>query len=117
MIDLIFNALDDFFAGIAELISYVIDGIISIFDHVISYFKGLTLRKGKDIPFIANREQLADLIHNAPVKNLGIFEATYNEDTGEIDNARMLEADEISDEIIDLIGDEKLVVLSQLLTL
>jgi hypothetical protein len=112
MTDLIFDALCDFFEGIVDLISYVIEGVISLFDHVIDYFKGLKLRKGKDIPFIAKREALSEMIHNAPVKDLGIFEATYNEDTGEIENGRMLEADEISEDILDIIGDEKLVVLT-----
>lgn len=112
MFDFIIEAISDLFDFIGEVISVIIDGILSFFDAVVGYFKGLTLRKGRDIPFIANQEKLRDIIHQAPVKDVGIFEGTYNEDTDEIENYRMVEADELDSETKKILGDEKLVVLT-----
>lgn len=112
MLDFIFEQLEGFFDFIGEIIAFVFDGIITLYEHVTSYFRGLKLRKGRDIPFIADEKKIADLIHNAPVKDCGIFEATFNEDTQEIENYRLLEADEIDDSLRAVLGNEKLVVLS-----
>lgn len=112
MFDLIFDAIDTLFDVIGELVAIVIEGILSLVDHVINYFKGLRLRKGKDIPFIADEKKIADLIHKAPEKNVGIFEATFNEDTNEIENYRAIEADEMDPQVQKVLGNEKLVVLS-----
>lgn len=112
MFDLIFDAIDTLFDVIGELVAIVIEGILSLVDHVINYFKGLRLRKGKDIPFIADEKKIADLIHKAPEKNVGIFEATFNEDTNEIENYRAIEADEMDPQMQKVLGNEKLVVLS-----
>ena len=89
-----------------------IDGVLSLTTHVVDYFKGLMLRKGKDVPFIADTHKIADLIHQAPQKNVGIFEGTYNEDTNEIENYRALEADEMDPQLKSVLENEKLVVLN-----
>lgn len=99
---------------IVDLVKLVIHGIASLLLHVVDYFKGLKLRQGRDIPFIADETKLkiADKIHNAPVKNVHIFEATYNEDTEEIENYRSIAADEIDPELKAVLGKEELVVLN-----
>lgn len=99
---------------IINLVKWVIQSIVSLLTHVVDYFKGLKLRKGRDIPFIADETKLniADRIHNAPVKNVHIFEATYNEDTEEIENYRFIAADEMDSELKDVLGNEPLVVLN-----
>lgn len=112
MFDYIIDAISDLFDLIGEVISFVVDGILSFFSLVVDYFKGLSLRKGHDIPFIADANKLANIIHQAPVKDVGIFEGTYNEDTDEIENYRMVEADELDSETKKILGDEKLVVLT-----
>ena len=114
MLDLIFEALDSFFEFVGEIISWIIDGIISLIEHVVDYFKGLKLRKGRDIPFIAdeNHQKIRQLIKQAPQKNVGIFETTYNEDTDEIENYRSIEADELGEDIKDILQNEPLVVLT-----
>ena len=112
MFDYIIDAISDLFDLIGEVISYIIDGVLSLWNHVTAYFKGLKLRKGRDIPFIANQEKLKDIIHQAPVKNVGIFEGTYNEDTDKIENYRMVEADELDPQLKNVLGKEKLVVLN-----
>lgn len=112
MFDFIFDAIGCLFDAIGELVAWVIDGAISLISHVVDYFKGLKLRKGKDVPFIADENKIADLIHKAPQRNVGIFEATYNEDTNEIENYRALEADEMDSQLKSVLGNEKLVVLN-----
>lgn len=112
MFDFIFDAIEALFDSIGGIVAKVINGLLSLLDHVVSYFKGLRLRKGKDIPFIADENKIADLIHKAPEKNVGIFEATYNEDTNEIENYRAIEADEMDSQLKSVLGKEKLVVLS-----
>lgn len=112
MFDYILDAIGTLFDMIGDLIAWVIDGILSFKDYIVDYFKGLRLRKGRDIPFIADENKIAELIHKAPVKDVGIFEATYNEDTNEIENYRALEADEMDSQLKSVLGNEKLVVLS-----
>ena len=112
MFDFIFDAIGALFDMIGDLVALVIDGIMSLAEFVVDYFKGLRLRQGRDIPFIADEKKIADLIHKAPEKNVGIFEATYNEDTGEIENYRAIEADAMDSQLKSVLGDEKLVVLS-----
>ena len=114
MLELIFDALDSFFEFVGEIISWLIEGFINLVDHVVDYFKGLMLRKGRDIPFIAdeNHQKIRQLIKQAPQKKVGIFEATYNEDTDEIENYRSIEADGLDNDIKDILQNEPLVVLS-----
>ncbi|MCR5568052.1 MAG: hypothetical protein K6G31_02130 [Paludibacteraceae bacterium] len=110
------SGLDQSIESLVKLVKNVelenIDGVLSLTTHVVDYFKGLMLRKGKDVPFIADIHKIADLIHQAPQKNVGIFEATYNEDTNEIENYRALEADEMDPQLKSILGNEKLVVLN-----
>lgn len=112
MLDFIFNAIGSLFEIIGEIAAWVIEGVLSLTKYVIDYFKGLKLRKNKDIPFIADENKIADIIHKAPEKNVGIFEATYNEDTNEIENYRAIEADEMDSQLRSVFDNEKLVVLS-----
>lgn len=114
MLDLIFDAIGAFVDFIGKIISTFINGIMSLQEHVVDYFRGLRLRKGHDTPFVgdAKKQQLKDMLHKAPVKNVSIFEATYNEDTDEISNYRFLEADEIDNDIRSILENETLVVLS-----
>lgn len=114
MLDLIFDAIGAFVDFIGKIISTFINGIMSLQEHVVDYFRGLRLRKGIETVFLgnANKQQFKDLLRKAPVKKVGLFEATYNEDTDEIGNYRFLEADEMDDKIRSVLGNETLVVLS-----
>jgi hypothetical protein len=114
MWDFIFDALETLFDWIGEIVSIIIEGVISMFDHVVQYFKGLRLRRHRDTPFIANEnsQRFREMLHQAPVKNVGIFEGTYNEDTDEIENYRSLEADSLDPQIKQALGNEPLVVLN-----
>ena len=114
MWDFIFDALETLFDWIGEIVSIIIDGVIEMFTHVVSYFKGLRLRRNRDVPFIANENspKFRQMLHQAPVKNVGIFEGTYNEDTDEVENYRSLEADRLDPTIKQALGNEPLVVLN-----
>lgn len=111
MFEFIFDAIDSLIDKIGRLVSWVINGILSLKKYVVDYFRGLKLRKGRDVPFIADSNKIANLIHQAPQKEVGIFEATYNEDTDEIENYRALEADKMDSNLKNVLGNEKLVVL------
>lgn len=112
MFDYIFDAIGSLFEKIGDLIADFIDGILTLAEYVVDYFKGLKLRPDRDIPFIADEVQLADLIHRAPVKKVGIFEGVYNEDTNEIEHYRAIEADMMDSSLKKVLGNEPLVVLS-----
>ena len=112
--DFIFDAIGALFSFIGEIIATIIDGAISFFNHIVGWFKGLKLKKGRDVPFIAdaNKEKFKELIHKAPTKNVGIFEGVYNEDTEEITEYRYLDAEEIDDATRDTLDGEDVVVLN-----
>lgn len=112
MISLIISALS--IALISAVTTLIIEGILYLATYVVDYFKGLRLRKGRDIPFIANKnhKQIREMINKAPKKNVGIFEGTYNEETDEIENLRDIEADQLGDDVKDVLENEPLVVLS-----
>lgn len=112
MFDFIFDAIGSLFDMIGDLVAWIIDGIFSFAEYVVDYFKGLKLRKGRDVPFIADENKIADLIHKAPTKNVGIFEGVFNEDTNEIEHYRAIEADEMDSSLKTVLGNEKLVVLN-----
>lgn len=113
MIDFLFDALEDFFDFIGEIVSTIINGVISFFQHIVGWFKGLNLKKGRDVPFVADAqsEKFKQMLKQAPKKDVGIFEGVYNEDTNEITHYKYLEGDEIDAKTQDLLGDEELVVL------
>lgn len=76
--------------------------LLSLAD-VTFYFKSLKLRKGKDVPFIAQTVK-----ENRKLYLL----ATYDEEENEVKNYRLISPDKIDDKIAEMIGEELLVVLS-----
>lgn len=97
MLDLIFGAIGSLLSFIGEIVATIIDGIISFAKHVVGWFRGLQLRRGRDIPFIAdgNSEQFKEMLDHAPEMNVGIFEGVFDEETGEITDYQYLEADQV----------------------
>lgn len=78
---------------------------------IVSYFKGLKLRKGHDIPFISNLHKV-EFRDYQPSLNHAFMVATYNEDTNDVENYKLIETNSVELELLNIIGDEKLVVLS-----
>lgn len=91
----------------------LIDELVSNFDaenviklslsDVVNYFKSLSLKKGKDIPFIA--------VASKDEVKLYLL-ASYNEETDEVENYKLIAPESIDDKLINVIGNEALVVLS-----
>ena len=108
----IVNAFKSFLQRVKNFFRKIINGILNFMRDVASYFKGLRLRQGQHVPFIANREKFKEMLHNAPVKNVGIFTAVYNEETDEIENVQDLQADALDAQTKQVMGNEELVVLS-----
>ena len=80
----IFNALVDWICNVLDWFIEKVKGLVNLAKHVVAYFRGLKLRKGRDVPFIAKSDALKDAIHNAREVHVGgIFEGTLNEDTDE----------------------------------
>ena len=81
---------------------------------IVDYFKSLKLRKGHDIPFVANAKhpKIQEMLNDQSERPFALFVATYNEDTDNIENYRSIEANELDDEIKNIFGDEPLVVLT-----
>lgn len=70
---------------------------------VVNYFKGLRLKKGVDIPFIASTTKNG---------KKAFLLAVYNEEGNEITNGKLLSPESIDDKLCETIGNETFVVLS-----
>lgn len=109
----IFNALVDLVCNVLDWLIEQVQGLVNLAKHVVAYFRGLKLRKGHDVPFIAKSDKLKEAIHNAREVHVGgIFEGTLNEDTDEIENLREVYGDGLSKDIKDAMKSDPLIVLS-----
>lgn len=97
---------------IKHIYTKIINRIINFFNDVVTWFKSLRLRQGRDVPFLADPEKFRDLLHKAPVKPVGIFKGVYNEETNEITYNEYLQADEMDEQTRNILDQEALVVLS-----
>lgn len=99
MIVEIFNgigyALQRLFDTIKNIVVTIIQGVISFVRDVVNYFKQLALNPETQTPFIVEGSKLKEMIHNAPVVDVGIFQGVYNEETEEIENYREISAEEL----------------------
>jgi hypothetical protein len=110
IIDAIIGAI----SRIVDFIVAIVEGILNFALHVVSYFKNLRLSKEKQTPFVLNAmdPQFKEMLKRAPVKNVGIFEGVYNEQTDQIEHGRYLEADALDSATREVLENEKLVVLN-----
>ena len=112
-----------------------------VFTDVVAYFKGLSLIKGQDTPFVAkaNAEELKPTIEaitkieeeGTPSKENGepsleenpvytskdfndttLFLGTGNEKNGEVENVKIIIAESFDEKTKDVLGNESLVVLN-----
>ena len=110
----IIDAIIDAISRIADFIVAIVEGILNFALHVVSYFKNLRLSKEKQTPFVLNATdpQFKEMLKRAPVKNVGIFEGVYNEQTDQIEHGRYLEADALDSATREVLEKDPLVVLS-----
>ena len=114
MANQILNVIIQAFQWLKSFVKKVINGVLNFVKNVVGWFKKLNLNPNTQTPFIANanKPELKEMLNNAPVKNVGIFEGVYNEETDEIEHAQLLEADAVDQQIYQTLGNEPLVVLN-----
>ena len=101
-------------AHIKNLVKRFIDGCLQFFKDVVNWFKSLKLNQKEDIPFIANAnsKEFKQMLKQAPVKNVGIFQGVYNQETDEITHHEYIEADSVDEQTYETLKGEPIVVLS-----
>lgn len=106
------EAFRAFMEKVKGIIEKIITTIINFKNQVVDWFKNLQLKKGRDIPFISNKQEFRELLQNAPVVDVGLFEGVYDEKTDEITKLRYIGAEEYDEKTESVLGDEDLVVLT-----
>jgi hypothetical protein len=108
----IINAFKAFFEKVKGIIKSIIAKIVNFAEQIKKWFKNLSLIKGRHIPFLTKKNEFREMLKKAPVKNIGIFEGVYDEQTDEITEVRYIAADAIDEETRNVMGNQELVVLS-----
>lgn len=111
----IWEGIKTFISYAANLIRKVINGVLNFLKNIVAYFKNMPwLQRGRHTPFIAdtNNPQFKAMLKQAPVKNAGIFEAVYDEQTDEVEEGQLVEADALDTRTRETLGNEPLVVLN-----
>lgn len=108
----VWQAVKGFFVSFWKAIKRLFEAIVNFFEHIVNYFKNLALNKNKHKPFVADLEKLKDEIRNAPIRDCGIFEGVYNEETDEIEHTRIIETDELDAKTRSILNGDPLVVLN-----
>lgn len=89
-----------------------------MFDDVVSFFKSHNLNQNKHVPFIANGdcEDFRKMLHAPYPKSKegynSIFIGIYDDECKRIIDNRLLHCKSVDPKILEILGDEKLVVLS-----
>ena len=83
---------------------------------VVAYFRGFQLKKGVDVPFIANAEapQVRDILKNVsyPATGTTFILGSLNENTNNIENCRLIVAKEVGKDVVEAMGQDPLIALS-----
>lgn len=92
----------------------ILNGILNFFDNILSFFIGGYLKRGRDIPFVAdaNSDIMREAFGSGSTKNVGIFQGVFNDETNEITKCEYIEADNMDNQARNLISDKSLVVLT-----
>jgi hypothetical protein len=88
-------ALQKLFDKIKQIVVTIIKGVLQFVRDVVNWFKKLRLDPEEHTPFVVEAEKLKEMIHNAPVVDVGIFEGVYNEETEEIEHYREISAESL----------------------
>ncbi len=109
ILNFIKTALRSFISFVKRLATKLIHGVLKFKEHIVSWFKGRSLEKGKHSPFLIKGETLRDLVKTAPVHKLDedifsknsnntVAQAVYDTETDEITDLQILGADELDSE-------------------
>ena len=80
-------------------------------DDVVSYFKGKSLVKDRDIPFIATVEGFKTIV-SLPNKDNGFILGIYNDSTDVISDIKLIYAKSVDENFKTAVGNKKLIVLT-----
>ncbi len=108
----IIEAFKAFMEKVKGIVEKIITKIINFKNQVVDWFRNLPLIKGRHIPFITNKQEFKEMLKNAPVVEVGIFEGVYDEQTDEITDLRYIGAEEYDEKTESLLENEDLVVLA-----
>lgn len=110
----IIEKLKQLWNKIKNFFKRVINGVLNLARDIVGWFEKRRLKQGKHIPIVGNAHTgvIKQMIKTAPVKNAGIFQATYDTEEDEITNAELIEADSLDNNTRELLGSEEIVVLS-----
>lgn len=113
MLDLIFGAIGSFLSFIGRIVSTIIDGAISFAKHVVGWFRGLSLQRDRDIPFVvdANSDQFQELLDKAPELDAGIFEGVYDTETHTIKDYQYIEAEDLDERTAEIFEEHGPIVI------
>lgn len=108
----IIEAFKAFMEKVKGIVEKIITKIINFKNQVVDWFRNLPLIKGRHLPFITNKQEFKEMLKNAPVVEVGIFEGVYDEQTDEITDLRYIGAEEYDEKTESLLENEDLVVLA-----
>lgn len=94
-----------------EISVKTIEGKVN-FQDIVAWFKSLPLDNNKHVPFIAKADQFKDMLNYKPKKNATLFIGVFDEEKNEIIHAQIIEADSFDDKILEVLGNEPIVVLN-----
>lgn len=107
----IYEAIKGFLSLVKGVVKTIVKSIVDFAKDVVGYFRNLELKHGRDIPFITRDKVFKEMLKDAPVKNVGIFTATYNTETEQIENLQYVAADQADSRIDEILENESIVVL------
>lgn len=112
MFDWLKKLFSEVLTWLNNILKKIINGVINFTHEVVDYFKKLLLDPKKHTPFIANMNSFKEILKNAPVKNVGLFQGVYNQQTDKFENLQQIEADGLDQKTKDVLGKEDLVILN-----
>lgn len=112
LLEIVWDGICDFIGSCINFIIDVIDGIFNFFDNVVGWFREQFLVPERHTPFIGNEEAIKGMLKTAPKKDVGIFRGVYDNQTDEITELEVVEADSLDAKTIEVLGNDPLVVLS-----
>ena len=85
-----------------------------LFVDIVAYFKSLSLKKDRDIPFVANLndEKTKTMFEKHPEASCVLLVGTYNEESDELENMQILVSDTMDDKCSEILKNDAFVVLS-----
>jgi hypothetical protein len=109
----LWSAVKGFFSACVKLVKKIINAVIDFFKDIVSFFKKLYLNPRKHVPFICDGTKLRELLANAPIRKVGVFQGVYDEETETITHHQIIDANGLDEKTKSVFKDsDGLVVLN-----